>query len=264
MLQYVLECAQSAAQILLRHFDQPHDVQVKESPSSIVTEADLASDHYIRDYIEKRFPDHNVLTEESGFVNRGSKYTWIADPLDGTSNFAAGLPWFGVMMTLLENGAPTAAAMVLPAEEVVYTAEHGKGARKNGKPARVSESTSLEQVLCAVGMDAHEQPEAALAQGHTLARIAQKVRNVRCTNSLVDFACTIDGRLGGIVNFNCMIWDIAAPLLILSEAGGQLTDLQGRPLQLQLDEQACQRSYAIVGAPPQLHHQLTRLTSKSS
>ncbi|MFM1944751.1 MAG: hypothetical protein RI897_3733 [Verrucomicrobiota bacterium] len=264
MLQHVLECAHSAAQILLQHFNQPHAVRIKESPSSIVTEADLASDQYIRDYIQQRFPDHNVLTEESGFINRRSQYTWIADPLDGTSNFAAGLSWFGVMISLLDNGLPTAAAMVLPAEELVYTAELGKGALKNGKPTSVSTAQSLDQILCAVGMDAHEQPEAALTQGKTLARIAQKVRNVRCTNSLVDFACTIDGRLGGIVNFNCMVWDIAAPLLILSEGGGHLSDLHGKPVQLSLDEQACQRSYAIVGAPPQLHHQLTQLTSTSS
>jgi len=259
MLNTALECAESAARLLLSHFGQVRDIRIKDSHSSIVTEADLAADRHIRELIEARHPAHNLLTEESGFQDRGSAFTWVVDPLDGTSNFAAGLPWFGVMVTLLESGIPTAAAMVLPAEELVYTAERGRGAQRNGLPVRVSNATDPSTVLCAYGMDAAGDPESIDRQGRILGRLAQAVRNVRATNCLMDFALTIDGRLGGIINFNTMLWDIAAPALVLSEAGGMLTDLEGRPLVLSLGPDACTRSYAVLGGPPALHSRLLKV-----
>jgi myo-inositol-1(or 4)-monophosphatase len=225
----------------------------------VVTEVDLAADQLIRDLIDARHPEHNLLTEESGFCDRGSLYTWVVDPLDGTSNFAAGLPWFGVMVTLLESGCPTVAAMVLPAEELVYTAERGRGARRNGQPVRVAEATNLDTVLCAYGMDATADPESASRQAQVLGRLAQATRNVRATNCLLDFALTIDGRLGGIINFNTMLWDIVAPTLILAEAGGTMTDLEGHPLDFSLGADACQRSYQVLGSSPSLHPRLLQV-----
>jgi myo-inositol-1(or 4)-monophosphatase len=259
MLDTALECAQSAARLLLDHFGNVRSIRIKDSRSSIVTEADLAADQMIRTFIQARHPDHNLLTEESGFQNRKSAYTWVVDPLDGTSNFAAGLPWFGVMIALLEDGLPTAAVMVLPAEELVYTAERGQGARLNGRPVRVSTATDLSTVLCAYGMDSAASPDRTDRQGRTLGRLARAVRNVRATNSLLDFALTIDGRLGGVVNFNTMVWDIAAPSLILAEAGGRLTDLAGHTLTLSLEADACTRSYAVLGAAPGLHAELLQI-----
>lgn len=259
MLNTALECAESAAHLLLSHFGKVKGIRIKESHSSIVTEADLASDRHIRAMIAARHPDHNLLTEESGFVDQGSVFTWVVDPLDGTSNFAAGLPWFGVMVALLESGMPTASAMVLPVEELVYTARRGQGAHCNGHPVSVSKATNPASVLCAYGLDATRDPEETARQAGILGRLAQTVRNVRATNSLMDFALTIDGRLGGVINFNTKIWDIAAPALILSEAGGILTDLEGRSVELCLDQDACTRSYAVIGAAPAIHPQLLGL-----
>jgi myo-inositol-1(or 4)-monophosphatase len=259
MLDTALECAESAARLLLDHFGRVRDIRIKESCSSIVTEADLAADQHIRELITARHPEHNLLTEESGFQDRGSSFTWVVDPLDGTSNFASGLPWFGVMVALLESGVATAAVMVLPAEKLVYTAERGEGALRNGQTVQVSGATDLSTVLCAYGMDAGADPEKTARQGRVLGRLAQSVRNVRATNSLLDFGLTIDGRLGGVINFNAMLWDIAAPALILSEAGGMITDLEGQPLRFYLGSDACTRSYAVLGSTPVLHPALLEL-----
>ena len=86
----------------------------------------------------KRFPVHNIISEESGFSNRKSKYTWVIDPLDGTSNFASSIPWFGVLIALFENNIPVMGGAYLPVLNQMYIAEKGKGALLNGKPFRMT------------------------------------------------------------------------------------------------------------------------------
>ena len=259
MLNTALECAETAGRLLLDHFGRVEGVRIKDSRSSIVTDADLASDRLVRGLLTSRHPDYNLLTEEHGFERRGSRFTWVVDPLDGTSNFAAGIPWFGVMIALLEGTEPVLGVMHLPVEGSVYSAELGGGARRNSQTVRVSRESDLGNVLCAYGLDAAAQPEETQRQTQALGRVVQHARNLRATNSLVDFALTIDGRFGGCVNFHTMLWDIAAPRLILHEAGGRLTDLKGMPLEFSLGDDACHRPYAVVGGNPALHASLIPL-----
>jgi myo-inositol-1(or 4)-monophosphatase len=256
MKDFPVDCLRQAGSLLLQHFGRVQGVRIKDSRSSIVTDADLASDHFIRAQLRARFPDDNILTEESGFENRDSTRTWIVDPLDGTSNFAEGIPWFGIMLALLEHGEPVAGAMLLPVEDQLYLGFRHQGTTRNGQPVRVTPATSLGSVLCAYGLDASTQAREIARQTALLARIVQQVRNVRATNSLVDFALTIDGRLGACVNFHTKVWDIAAPALLLQEAGGSLTDLTGDALEFSLGPDASDRSYAVAGGNPTLHRAL--------
>jgi myo-inositol-1(or 4)-monophosphatase len=251
-----IECATSAGKRLLQHFGKVRNVQVKESQSSIVTEADLASEQHILSIIRSRFPQHNIVAEETGFQDRGSAYTWVVDPLDGTSNFAAGLPWFGVLVNVLEHGEPLIATMYLPIEDRLYVGQRGQGVTRNGEPVRVTTETRWPHLLCAYGMDASSDAEQVRRQSLLLGGLVRLARNVRATNSLIDFAYTIDGRLGAVVNLNTKIWDIAAPALLLPEAGGQLTDLRGAPIQFKLDATCPERSYAVVGGAPSLCRQV--------
>jgi myo-inositol-1(or 4)-monophosphatase len=257
--QTLVESVQTAGRLLLDHFGHVRNIRIKESPSSIVTDADIASDQLIRNQLHSRHPTHNLLTEESGFEYRGSPFTWVVDPLDGTSNFAAGIPWFGVMAALLEHNVPIAAAMFLPVDGSLYLAERGRGANRNQQPLNLNPATDLADVLCAFGIDAGADATQISRQTQTLARVVQHVRNVRATNSLVDFALTLDGRLGAAINFHTKIWDIVAPWLLLHEAGGCLTDLTGAPISFSLGEDACDRHYAVVGGPRPLHAPLLRL-----
>lgn len=248
----LIECAQAGGKILLEHFGRPLASRTKENQSSIVTEADLASEKQILELIRARFPDHNTLAEESGWVDRGSRYTWIIDPLDGTSNFAAGLPWFGVMIAVLDGTEPVLGAMYLPTENSLYVAERGKGATCNGQLVHLPASASLPDVLCACPIDPTADEERLRRQTDLLRRVAQTARNVRATNCLVDFVAVIEGRFGLCVNHLTMIWDIAAPFLILTEAGGVCTDLAGEPLRLVLDSECTRRGYAVIAGHPDL------------
>jgi myo-inositol-1(or 4)-monophosphatase len=248
MKSTLIECVRAGGRVLLDHFGGPVRFKTKENQSSIVTEADLASEKIILELIQSSFPEHNTLAEESGWVDRGSTYTWIVDPLDGTSNFAAGLPWFGVMVALLEDSSPILGAMYLPTEDRLYVAERGGGATRNGDPIRLAAEANLPDMLCACPLDPHADDALLRRQTDLLRRIAQTARNVRATNCLFDFVSVIEGRFGLCVNHQTMIWDIAAPRLIVEEAGGSFTDLAGKEIRFVLDRESTRRSYAVIVA----------------
>jgi myo-inositol-1(or 4)-monophosphatase len=179
--------------------------------------------------------------------------------LDGTSNFVAGLPWFGVMIARLEGAEPREAALYLPALGAMYTAQKGRGARRNDTPLAVSTATDLSQVLIGFGLDGTADAAALRRQGLLLAAVAQRSRNVRATNSLVDFCYTAESRLGGTINFNCKLWDLAAPALLVREAGGVVTDLAGRAPDFRVGPEAATRTHTVLAAAPALHWELRAL-----
>lgn len=248
----VRQCVVDAGKILLDHFGRVDRVSVKESQSSVVTAADLASEAFIVQTLMRAFPEANVIAEESGFIDKGSAFTWVVDPLDGTSNFAAGLPWFGVLVALLEDRAPVLGASYLPCTETLYFAAVGQGVTRDGVPVRVTPETDPRNVLCAYGMDASTDVALTRDEVAAMARLVNGVRNVRATNSLLDFCYTIDGRLGACVNRHTMIWDIAPIILMLQEAGGIISDVEGHPLALAVGADYA-RSYAVVAASRALH-----------
>ncbi len=127
MKETLILALETAGKELLNHFGKNPDFKVKESRSSIVTQADFKSDAIIVSTIRKRFPMHNIISEESGFSNMKSRYTWIIDPLDGTSNFASAIPWFGVLIALFEDNIPVMGGAFLPVMNQLYIAEKEKG-----------------------------------------------------------------------------------------------------------------------------------------
>ena len=255
----LLECVQMGGEVLRRSFGKLVHPRQKEAPSSIVCDADLASERRILRHLQARFPGHNTITEESGRVWRGSEYTWVIDPLDGTSNFVAGIPWFGVQIALLRGPEPILGAMYLPLEDTLYFAEAGKGAYRNGKKVRVTAEPDLHRVLCAFGFDPAPIRRSRRSI-ELLFRVSAAVRNTRTTNSLVDFCYTVDGRFGGCINLKTRIWDIAPVALILPEAGGKFTHLDGSRIGFELDARGVNRNYVILGASARLHAKLVALT----
>jgi myo-inositol-1(or 4)-monophosphatase len=248
-----------AGKVLLGHFGNSHKAKVKESISSVVTEADLASERAILKVLSDTSNPYNIITEESGYVAYGSDYTWVVDPLDGTSNFAAGLPWFGVIIALMWKGDPILAGMYLPVDQDIYLAESGKGAWKNGVPIRASLSLNLAEHLIAYSFDFSSDPNKTKAEMQLMARLTAHVRNIRSTNSLYDFCYVTDGRLGAAVNQATKIWDIAAPSLIIKEAGGMVTDINGDVIIFDLSIGSFDRNYTIVAAGTEIHQAIMKI-----
>lgn len=256
MKQLLSESLTRAGKILLENFGHISTYEIKESQSSIVTKADIDSEKAIIQLIQQKFPAHNTLGEETGFQNRGSEFTWVIDPLDGTSNFAAGIPWFGVIICVLKNSVPVLAGCYLPVQDLLYLAEKGKGATCNGKKITVSEETNLKNVLLAYSLDYSEEKRKTDQETKLIGRLVRNIRNLRSTNSVIDFCYTAEGKLGGCMNQTTKIWDIAGPALLIEEAGGKVTDINGNSFDFAISQNNYNKNFTIVAAGKTLHKQL--------
>lgn len=262
LLDFAHTLACDAGQLLLRSFGTARTLGTKDDHSNVVTSADLASEDLLVRAIRKRYPSHSVISEEAGSDLRASDFTWVLDPLDGSSNYAAGIPWFGVLICVFKHTTPIVAMLHLPVTADSYAASRGAGATKNGQPIRVCAEPHLHDVLWAYGMDGGGSAQTARDNVAALAALLPRVRNVRATNSLVDAAYTAEGRLGGMLNRSTRLWDVAAPMLLVHEAGGAYTNLQGQALDMDLSADAGQRQYAVLAGAPHLHEEVLRLTTQ--
>ena len=256
MEETLITALKSAGDELMRHFGRQTGFSIKESQSSIVTHADLKSDDLISEIIRKDYPEHNILSEESGFSNRNSDFTWVVDPLDGTSNFASSIPWFGVLIAILEGDRPVMGGAYLPATNQLYLAYRGKGARKNGKRITMPESMGLRNSLVSFNVDFTDDEKVLDSGMETYKRLVRSARNIRCTNSLVDFLFTAEGKFGGVINLFTRIWDIAALGLIIEEAGGAMKYVTGKDIIFRLDSDTPGTNYPVVAGPPKILEEL--------
>jgi len=237
-----------ASKIIMSKFGGMIAGELKENQSSIVTEMDVAAERKIEHIISTKYPNHSILGEETGAVMTGSEFTWIIDPIDGTSNYAAGLPWFGTLIAVLRNDIPYAAGAYLPFYDQLYYAEKGKGVTCNDQPIQVTQESNLKNILLAYATDYSINLDKTRFEMDLLFKIIQNVRNMRATNCLVDFCYVADGRLGANINHSCKIWDIVAPYLIIKEAGGKMTDLYGEEIDFDLSMDNYLKEYKVIAA----------------
>jgi myo-inositol-1(or 4)-monophosphatase len=248
---------------LMRQFGRNTGFRVKESQSSIVTKADLKSDALISGLIRENYPDHNIISEESGFSNRNSRYTWIIDPLDGTSNFAASIPWFGILIALFDGQVPIMGGAYLPSADRLYFAEKGHGAMINGRKFSMLKNKGLKNSLISFNVDFTDN-EKILDESISIYRnLVKSARNIRCTNSLVDFLYVAEGKFGGVINLFTRIWDISALILIIEEAGGSMLDVSGDEIEYRLDESSPSRNFPVMAGSPEILDELRRKVLKS-
>jgi myo-inositol-1(or 4)-monophosphatase len=250
---------QRGGQVLLEHSGESLKTTRKESISSVVTEADLASEKAILEILGNARDPYNIITEETGYVNNGSSFTWVVDPLDGTSNFAAGLPWYGVIIALFRDEKPILGGMYLPLENQTYYTESGSGSWKNRSPIQCSDARDLSELLVSYSFDFSDTPGKTEMEMGILEKLSKKVRNIRSTNSLIDFCYTADGRLGAAINQTTKIWDIAVSWLMIPQTGGTVTDIEGRDIQFDLSEEAFDQNYTIVASGSGIHRQLIEI-----
>ncbi len=259
MEETLLLAMQEAGKILLENFGKISEYEVKESQSSIVTKTDVESEKRIMQIVAASFPSHNLLGEETGFRNNNSEYTWVVDPIDGTSNFAAGIPWFGILICVLKNDKPQMSGCYLPVQNQMYFAEKGKGAFLNNSSISISKENDLKNILMAYSLDFSDVPGKTEHEAQIIQRLVQSVRNMRSTNCLVDFCYTADGKLGACANQTTKIWDIAAPVLLVEEAGGIATNLKGEAFNFSVSENDYDRNFEIVASNKILHPKLIEL-----
>jgi len=225
------ERAAREAGALLREMLGTHiSIRSKGVRSNLVTEADTQSEALIRKLIAQEFPDDALLGEEGGAKAGSGTGRWIVDPLDGTTNFAHGYPFFAVSIALETRGERTLGVVYDPLRDECFAAARGRGAWLNGVPIRVSRVETLARALAATGFpyDVHERPEDTLA---VFAPFLSRVQGIRRDGSAaLNLAYVACGRFDVFWESKLHAWDVAAAALLVEEAGGRVTDFAGGPM----------------------------------
>jgi myo-inositol-1(or 4)-monophosphatase len=235
MLQTAILAAREAGSILADNLRKPRRTKVK-GLRDIVTDADVKAQQAIIEIIQARFPNHDVLSEESDFGSKDQAavkarpYTWIVDPLDGTTNYSRRFPCFCTSIALSHQGEVILGVVYDPLRDDLFQAERGKGAGLNGESLRVSQVGSLADAL--VGLDwARAQTEREVIV-QLAARVALQVRTLRTLGAAALGLCYVAaGWLDAYFHFSLSPWDAAAAALIVQEAGGTVSDFSGHPWQ---------------------------------
>jgi myo-inositol-1(or 4)-monophosphatase len=230
-LATAIESVIRAGAIQMERFGRAMRVD-KKGAIDLVTEIDLEVERGFRALIGERFPRHVVLGEEfSEMRDRAGvpEYCWVFDPVDGTTNYAHGLPIFCSSLALEIRGVPSVAAVYDPTRQELFTAERGQGAWLNGAPLRVSSAVTLIDSLLCTGFPYHVQQDAHRLVGlfAEFLGVSRAVR--RLGSAAIDLCYVAAGRLDGFWEESLQPWDVAGGALIVQEAGGRVTDLAGGP-----------------------------------
>ncbi|MBE0559139.1 MAG: inositol monophosphatase [Proteobacteria bacterium] len=226
--QFLAKVIVEAGGLLRERFEDLHEVRYK-GEINLVTEADLLSEALIAERIRRSFPGHDILAEESPETKHGSCFRWIIDPLDGTTNYAHGYPIFCVSIALEVEGEILLGAVYNPMLKELFVAQKGEGASLNGIPISVSRTADLAKGLLGTGFpyDLRENRNNNMNYFKALAMSTQAIR--RAGAAALDLAYLAAGRFDGFWELRPMPWDAAAGWLLVTEAGGVVTDLHGAP-----------------------------------
>jgi myo-inositol-1(or 4)-monophosphatase len=230
LLSTAIEAVIRAGDVQMAHVG--HDIRIdKKGAIDLVTEIDLEIERYFRALIAGRFPDHTVLGEELGEGERGpaesGHYKWVFDPIDGTTNYAHGLPIFCASLSLEIDGEPAVAAVYDPSRRELFTAERGHGAWLNGAPLRVSRAETLIDSLLCTGFhyDVHRDRRELIELFSEFTGLARAIR--RLGSAAIDLCYVGAGRLDGFWEQKLQPWDVSAGALVVAEAGGRVSTMDG-------------------------------------
>ncbi|MBU0473853.1 MAG: inositol monophosphatase [Bacteroidetes bacterium] len=224
MINEIIEISREAGEVIREGFGKKLTLEYKTNISDFVTNIDKASEQKIIDFIKKKYPKHNILAEESGAENFNSDYTWVIDPLDGTVNFAHGLPIFSVSIAILRKKEIIAGAIYDVMNNIMFSSEKGSGSFQNGKRIYVSENSDLDKSLLVTGFpyNIKQNPDNAIEK---FSRFVLNSRGVRRLGSAaIDLCYVANGTFDGFWEVNLHPWDMAAGMLLVKEAGGKITD----------------------------------------
>lgn len=252
----MVRAAERAGRALIRDFGEVEQLQVsRKGPADFVSNADLKAERIVHRELEKARPDYSFLMEESGrFEGKDSSNVWIVDPLDGTSNFLHGLPHFCVSVGLQRDGEPYAGVIYDPVKDEVFWGERNLGAYLNNRRIRVSGRGRLEEALLATGIPfgLHRDTDTGAKYLAQLESVMERIAGVRRYGAAaLDLAYVAAGRYEGFWENGLNPWDVAAGVVLVREAGGFVSEINGKRYQLGAPD--------ILAANDSLHQPLQRL-----
>ncbi len=229
MKKVLLEATAEAGKIIMHYFDGTFTIDNKEGINNLVTEVDKKSEDRIIQVIRNYYPEHTIISEEVGELIKPSEYQWIIDPIDGTVNFAHGIPLCCVSIALKHKEDLLLGAVYNPMMNELFFAEKGKGATLNDRPIKVSSKTDFRKACLVTGFP-YKWPETAEHPIKVFERFVLEGLPIRRLGSAaIDLCWVACGRFDGFWEYNLSSWDVAAGYLIVQEAGGKITNFEGSP-----------------------------------
>ena len=232
MILKTIDIAKEAGEIIREGFGKNLSIEFKTDEANIVTNIDKAAEKVIVDYIRKEYPTHSIIAEESGENRKSSEYTWVIDPLDGTTNFAHALPIFAVSIGLLKGDEIILGIIYDVMRDVVYSAENGSGTFANKSKINVNDNSNLSRSVLVTGFayDRGDQYKNAIKLFGSFLTNTRGVR--RLGSAAIDFCYVASGVFEGFWEANLSPWDVCAGILIVKEAGGRVTDFNNRGINI--------------------------------
>lgn len=254
-LEAAVEAALAAGAFQRYRFATQLAIDMK-GDKNLVTEVDRESERLIVASLKARFPAHNIVAEEGEYPQGDSPCRWIIDPLDGTTNYAHGFPWFCVSIALQVAGELVAGVIYNPIHEELFTAIKGGGAYLNGRRLQVSSRAPLENTLLGTGFpyDCATDPANNFANFIAFQKVARGIR--RAGAAALDLAGVAVGRLDGFWELKLKPWDVAAGVLLVLEAGGTVSTFDGSPYDVFNDR--------IVASNGLIHNEMTRILASGA
>jgi myo-inositol-1(or 4)-monophosphatase len=239
MIEDIIQIAREAGNIVKEGFGKNLQIEFKTNESNLVTIYDKKSEEHIINFIRKKYPAHGILAEEGGDVFTGDEYLWVIDPLDGTTNYAHGVPIFSVSIGVVKNKETVAGVIYDVMQNEMYYAEKGGGTFLNGNRVSVSETNKLSRSLLVTGFPYNiaQNPEGALDKFTKLIKLSRGMR--RLGSAAIDFCYVAKGVFDGFWEVHLHPWDICAGKLLVEEAGGIVTDFRGAEIDFYSKQICC-------------------------
>jgi myo-inositol-1(or 4)-monophosphatase len=251
MLNIAVRAARAAGDVIMRRFDRLDTVKAEtKQRNDFVSEVDREAEARIIQILQRSYPDHGILAEESG-EQLGNDYVWIIDPLDGTTNFLHGFPHFAVSIALTHRGRLEQGVVYDPIRQELFTASRGGGAELNNRRIRVSGCRDLDGAMLGTGFPFRDDQPTEVYMG-ILHDFIQRTTGIRRPGSAaLDLAYLAAGRIDGFWELGLSRWDIAAGALLVREAGGIVGDLHGGEDYMKTGD--------VVAANPKIYHAMTQI-----
>jgi len=253
MLNIGIRAARAAGNVITRHMDRVDTLQIDQKQrNDFVSEVDRSAEAEIINVLHKAYPDHGIIGEESGqLFDEKSEYQWIVDPLDGTTNFLHGYPYFSVSIALQHKNRIDQGVIYNPVSQELFTASRGDGAWLDNKRLRVSKEGKMDKALIGSSFPYREGQDLAFYQ-ETLRQFTEQSGGVRRAGSAaLDLANVAAGRLDGLWMYGMQSWDVAAGALMVREAGGLVTDFSGGDTWLSGGQ--------LIAATPRIQHGMVQV-----
>jgi len=243
-IEVAVQAVREAGEVIMERFPGSKSISYKEGRSNVVTDVDLLAEERIITVLRREYPDHGIMTEESDDIDGSSPYTWIIDPIDGTRNYAYGIPHFCVALALARDEEVVLGIIYDPVRGELFRAEQGSGAYLNDAPIAVSSRESLSVSLAAfdLGYDSDIGQKMLKVAGALWPEVAAVRVMGSAALGLAYVAC---GRLDLYFHFSLYPWDLAAGIVLIGEAGGAVTEMEGGTVGI--------RSRTVVAANRDIH-----------